>query len=70
MHGFKTCTSAKRSRFYSPDDGDTLIQLDDGSYAILGTPGYNALGEPVQYLTLPRGRAVAWKAAWSFGWVS
>lgn len=42
----------------SLDDGDTVVQLRDGSYAILGTPGYNNRGEAVQYVTLPRGNVI------------
>ena len=66
--GFSTPDRARRSAHYSPEDGDRLIQLQDGSWAVLGTPGYDPQGRPVQYLAIPR-RRVSWQAAVRQGWV-
>lgn len=47
--------------------GERLMALKDGSYGVLGTPGYNSHGEPVQYLRLARGREIKVSMARTLG---
>jgi hypothetical protein len=49
------------------EEGERVMALKDGSFGVLGTPGYNSQGEPVQYLRLAYGREIKVSAARTLG---